>query len=298
MTDPVPGPKGLPFLGNMLDMLDEEAPLRALEHLAQIYGPIYRLTRAGNTLFVISSVELMEEVCDETRFLKAPSAALAGNGDRPAGLFTARNEDPDWGQAHRTLMPAFGPLAIEGQFEGASSIFHDGRYSVTDTAVNVAEMQDIGNQLLMKWARLGPDTPISVTDDFTRLTLDTIALCAMDFRFNSFYQEKMHPFVDAMVGFLSESGKRIARPAVVNSFMTKTNAKLKADQEYMDRVSRELVQHRKDNPTNRKDILNSMIHGKDPQTGETMRDELIMANMITFLIAGMFRMDRDPGCVL
>jgi cytochrome P450/NADPH-cytochrome P450 reductase len=58
-------------------------------------------------------------------------------------------------------------------------------------------MQDIGNQLLLKWARMGLENTISVTDDFTRLTLDTIALCAMNFRFNSFYQDKMHPFVDA-----------------------------------------------------------------------------------------------------
>jgi cytochrome P450 / NADPH-cytochrome P450 reductase len=148
-------------------------------------------------------------------------------------------------------------------------------------------MQDIGNQLLLKWARMGPDNPMSVTDDFTRLTLDTIALCAMDFRFNSFYQDKMHPFVDAMVGFLSESGKRTQRPAVVTSLMKGKEKKLRADSDYMDQVSRDLVRHRKENPTDKPDLLNAMIKGTDPHSGETMRDELIMANMITFLIAGM-----------
>lgn len=35
-------------------------------------------------------------------------------------------------------------------------------------------MYDLASQLVMKWARQGPETPIEVTKDFTRLTLDTI----------------------------------------------------------------------------------------------------------------------------
>ena len=122
MTEPIPGPKSKPFVGNMLDLIDDEAPLRALEHLAEIYGPIYKLTRQGNRVIIVSSVEIMEEICDETRFIKAPPGALSGKSAKPSGLFTAQNDDPDWGQAHRILMPAFGPLAIEGQFERAFSI--------------------------------------------------------------------------------------------------------------------------------------------------------------------------------
>ena len=80
-------------------------------------------------------------------------------------------------------------------------------------------MLDIGSQLVAKWARYGPENKINVTNDFTRLTLDSIALyvpcntlvimrssccrCALDTRFNSFYREDMHPFVDAMQVLLS-----------------------------------------------------------------------------------------------
>jgi cytochrome P450/NADPH-cytochrome P450 reductase len=38
------------------------------------------------------------------------------------------------------------------------------------------EMHDIASQLVVKWARFGPKDSINVTDDFTRLTLDSIAL--------------------------------------------------------------------------------------------------------------------------
>ncbi|ROT42355.1 hypothetical protein SODALDRAFT_347367 [Sodiomyces alkalinus F11] len=60
-------------------------------------------------------------------------------------------------------------------------------------------------------ARYGPDHPIIVTDDFTRLTLDTIALCSMGFRFNSFYSPVLHRFIEAIADFLAESGERARR---------------------------------------------------------------------------------------
>ncbi len=56
-------------------------------------------------------------------------------------------------------------------------------------------MLDIADQMLVKWERFGADALIDVPDNMTRLTLDTIALCAFDYRFNSFYQNEMHPFV-------------------------------------------------------------------------------------------------------
>lgn len=53
----------------------------------------------------MSSVELVEELCDETRFEKIIDEAIEqfrhALGD---GLVTARNDEPNWGLAHRTLM--------------------------------------------------------------------------------------------------------------------------------------------------------------------------------------------------
>lgn len=63
-------------------------------------------------------------------------------------------------------------------------------------------MKDIANQLILRWARQ-VNARTSATEDFTRLTLDTITLCSMGYHFNSFYQESMHPFVEAMVNILA-----------------------------------------------------------------------------------------------
>ncbi|KAF2272549.1 bifunctional P-450/NADPH-P450 reductase [Westerdykella ornata] len=139
----------------------------------------------------------------------------------------------------------------------------------------------------MKWARHGPNAVIQVTDDFTRLTLDTIALCAMDYRFNSYYYESLHPFIAAMAEFLKTSGDRARRNALVQSlFYRQETQKYWEDIALLRKTSQEVIDTRKQNPTDKKDILNAMLHGVDPQTGEKMSEESIISNMITFLIAG------------
>jgi cytochrome P450/NADPH-cytochrome P450 reductase len=150
-------------------------------------------------------------------------------------------------------------------------------------------MYDIATQLVLKWARQGPKVPIVVTDDFTRLTLDTIALCAMGTRFNSFYREDMHPFVESMVGFLLGSGERSRRPAILNNLPTSENTKYWNGIASLKKVAQELVDNRRKEPEDKKDLLNAMIVGRDPKTGQGLTDESIMNNMITFLIAGKAR---------
>jgi len=117
---PIPGPRGLPFLGNLLDIIGEEVRILGLERLADVHGPIYQLTIKGNRLIVCSSAELIEELVDEKRFQKQPPPALTQRPG-PKGLFAATNDSPDWEQAHRILLQPMGPLKIEEMFDGTDS---------------------------------------------------------------------------------------------------------------------------------------------------------------------------------
>ena len=69
-------------------------------------------------------------------------------------------------------------------------------------------MNDIALQLMQKWERLNPGESVDVTADMTRLTLDTIALCGFSYRFNSFYRDSQHPFIEAMMRGLQETQAR------------------------------------------------------------------------------------------
>lgn len=108
----------------------------------------------------------------------------------------------------------------------------------------------------------------------------------MDTRFNSFYHEEMHPFVDAMVGLLQESAARARRPAVANYFYRSAQQKYDSDIALLKKVAAEVVAERRTDPNDKKDLLNAMINGRDPKTGEGLTEESILNNMITFLIAG------------
>ncbi|KAK6723455.1 hypothetical protein SNK04_002300 [Fusarium graminearum] len=262
---PIPEPPGYPLIGNLGEF--KTNPLNDLNRLADTYGPIFRLHLGSKTPTFVSSNAFINEVCDEKRFKKTLKSVLSvvreGVHD---GLFTAFEDEPNWGKAHRILIPAFGPLSIRNMFP---------------------EMHEIANQLCMKLARHGPHTPVDASDNFTRLALDTLALCAMDFRFNSYYKEELHPFIEAMGDFLLESGNRNRRPAFAPNFLYRAaNDKFYADIALMKSVADEVVATRKQNPTDRKDLLAAMLEGVDPQTGEKLSDDNITNQLITFLIAG------------
>ncbi|BCS27757.1 uncharacterized protein APUU_60805A [Aspergillus puulaauensis] len=56
--------------------------------------------------------------------------------------------------------------------------------------------------------------------------------------------------------------------------------------EKMKCVAQNVLDRRRREPSDKKNLLNALIRGQDPQTGETMSDENIINNMLTFLIAG------------
>ncbi|KAF6828429.1 bifunctional p-450-like protein [Colletotrichum plurivorum] len=266
-TVQIPEPAGLPLLGN-INAIDPEFPLGSMTALADQYGEIYRLHFPGRSLVVVSTQALVNETCDEKRFKKSVNSALTQIRDGVHdGLFTAKMGEENWGIAHRVLMPAFGPLSIRNMFD---------------------EMHDIATQLTLKWARYGPDAPIMVTDDFTRLTLDTLALCSMGYRFNSYYSPVLHPFIEAMGDFLTEAGNKSRRPPLPGVFFRARDQKFNDDIEILRNTAREVLESRKaeGDKSTRRDLLTAMMEGVDSKTGKKMTDESIMDNLITFLIAG------------
>ncbi|CCX33561.1 Similar to Bifunctional P-450:NADPH-P450 reductase; acc. no. Q9Y8G7 [Pyronema omphalodes CBS 100304] len=116
-------------------------------------------------------------------------------------------------------------------------------------------MYDIASELVMKWARHGPEHRILAADDFTRLSLDSLALCTMNLRFNSFYKDELHLFVHAM-----------SIPTL--SFHC------------VDAWIERQVRGRQ-NP--KKDLLTCMVEGRVPKTG-VIDNGLVVKNLITFLI--------------
>lgn len=266
----IPGPKPLPLVGNLFELLGSghDSSIEFAEEYHARYGGVFALTVGGRRQIFASSRELVAEMCSSPLWSKAVHDSLEQLRDLAGdGLFTAYNEEPNWGAAHRLLMPAFGTMAMKDYFP---------------------QMLDIAEQMMLRWERFGPEHPIDVADDMTRLTLDTITLCAFDVRFNSFYSDQPHPFVDAMVGALVEAGERGERLPGVQPFLFGKNRQYRLDIDQMHRIADEIVTARITKPQEDRpdDLLERMLSAADPLTGQRLTEENIRYQMATFLIAG------------
>jgi cytochrome P450 / NADPH-cytochrome P450 reductase len=267
--EPIPRPPGHLLVGNFFDV-DAAHPMEGLAELARKYGPIYRLEVPGlGSRIVASSFELVDPLCDESSFDKNVGGGLRALASGPAGrgLFTSETQDPNWRKAHNVLLPAFSMDAMRGY---------------------LPRMLDIASQLMLKWGRLNADDTVDVPADLTRLTLDTIALCGFDYRFSSFYRETPHPFVVAMLNSL-EAAQAVVREMPIQAKLRPGRAKkVRADQEFMVETVRHILEERRKSGMLGKvnDLLDRMLTGVDHQSGETLDETNIIAQCLTFLIAG------------
>jgi cytochrome P450/NADPH-cytochrome P450 reductase len=276
---PIPHPPTKPVVGNMLS-LDSSAPTQNLARLAKELGPIYWLDMMGTPLVVVSGPDLVDELSDEKRFDKAVKGSLrrvrAVAGD---GLFTAHTNEPNWSKAHNILMQPFGNRAMQS--------YHP-------------SMVDVAEQLVKKWERLNADDEIDVVHDMTALTLDTIGLCGFDYRFNSFYREDYHPFVESLVRSLETIMLTRGLP-LEGLWLRNRNRDLASDVVFMNKMVDEIVAERRKNAeaaADKKDMLGAMMTGVDRATGEQLDDVNIRYQINTFLIAGHETTSGMLSCTL
>jgi cytochrome P450/NADPH-cytochrome P450 reductase len=265
--EPIPQPPGHLLLGNLPEMRGE-MPILHLADLSKTYGPIFRLDLAGRSLIPLSNFELVNEVCDDHRFDKFPGPAIKEArfvvGD---GLLTAWTHEPNWKKAHNILIPSFGSMAIRSY---------------------LPEMGDIATQLVKKWSRLNPDQDIDVAADMTRLTLDTIGLCAFSYRFNSLYSEHAHPFIAAMIDGLTIVVENMSMPRIQRKLMFGRKRKLAEAISTTNAVVDQLIAARQADPDqdNYTDLLQAMLTGVDRESGQRLDPVNVRYQILTFLVAG------------
>lgn len=261
----IPQPPLWPLLQN-IPALDRERPVSSMMTLAKQLGPLFRLSFPGRTMLVASSHALAKELCDTKRFQKTLGGPLKElRAVVGKALFTAENDDPEWGRAHRILRTAFSTGAMQSYF---------------------APMLEIAQQLVKHWEDAGEHATHDVSEQMTRLTLDTIALCGFDYRFHSFARDTVHPFVESMVWALKESGKRSLRGPWLNRLFFRAKRTYEHHIERMNQTVDTVIQARKESGVEQLDLLGRMLSGVDPETSEKLSDEEIRYQIITFLVAG------------
>ncbi|MEV7188080.1 cytochrome P450 [Kitasatospora sp. NPDC093102] len=243
------------------------APMVRTMELAREHGPAFVQRLHGRDLLVVSSLELVAELADETRFTKSIGPALENvrqfTGD---GLFTAYNDEPNWARAHDILMPAFAL--------GSMRTYHP-------------VMLRVARRLVDSWdRRQAAGLPVDVPGDMTRMTLDTIGLAGFGFDFGSFERDESHPFVEAMVRCLNWAMTKLTRDPQADH--RECDAAFRADADYLANVVDEVIAARagEEEQGPAEDLLGLMLGAVRPSGGTRLDAENIRNQVITFLIAG------------
>lgn len=248
--DNVPSIEGQP-LPSAADLVGRPYAL-PIDILAELHGPIFYADYNGIRKLYACSMELVDELCDESRFAKNLTETLARvrplAGD---GLFTAYHGELNWQKAHDVLLPGFSYAGLRN--------YHDA-------------MLDINVQLIDRWDAAVGRAPVNVSDDLQKLAMDTVALAGFGARFESFDHEGLAPIPACFTSALVES--------VTNGETTA----LAADRATLHRYFDELIAEHRAVGTGA-DLLYVMLGAGGDR--EPLLDPANIRNQImTFLIAG------------
>ncbi|MCA9538695.1 MAG: cytochrome P450 [Myxococcales bacterium] len=262
----IPHPPRLPLLGNLHQLANAQNILASIEKVLAEYGPVVEMQVSQNTIVLVGDHATFAEISQEARFEKAIGRSLELL--RPAvgrGLFTVRNEEAEWGKAHRVLVPAFGRLAMR-------------RY--------LGVMVDRAQALADRFQASSVDGYASVVPETTAVALDTIGLCGFGVDLGLLSRGEPHPFVDAMTRVLLGVQRDLARPVFVGRIDLAARARQRRDIRIMRTMVDDIIVERRRTGVEGDDLLALMLTTPDPQDGTFMDDQNVRDQVLTFLIAG------------
>ncbi|CAM3201590.1 Cytochrome P450 [Prescottella defluvii] len=269
VTTTVPHPpRRLPLLGDVLGV-SLHTPVQDSMRIGRQLGPIFERSALGHRFVFVSGADMVAELSDEARFAKnvAPGIAeLRGIGGD--GLFTAYNEEPNWGRAHHLLRPAFTQSAMRS--------YHD---------IMVA----VAGELTEHWDARTGGVPVDVSSDMTKLTLETIGRAGFSYSFDSFRRERPDPFVEAMIRALTHAQRRTFRnvPFVSKLLYRKSDRQNTLDTSYLAHVVDEVIRQRRDSTEpGPEDLLEIMMRAAREDDPNRLDDVNIRNQVVTFLVAG------------
>lgn len=246
-------------------------------------GEIFKIKVLGQQIVFVASVALCEELCDEKRFRKYVGGPIVEIRHAVhASLFTAFADEPIWGVHHRILAPMVTPAAVAEHF---------------------VSIRDVASELTAKWRGLSGHT-VSVINELNRLDIETTTLCLFGRKLNNLDGPES-AMIKAMDGATGEAMKRPTRPKPLNWLLYQS--KFYRDSKAMRQYATDCLEYRKANPIDRKDLLYTMMNGKDPETGKGLDEQQIIDEIVSMPIgsstapcvisSSLYYLLKSPDCI-
>jgi cytochrome P450 len=227
---------------------------------SKLAGTIFKINIMGQQIVFIAGAALVEEVCDEKRFRKAVMGPVAEIRHAVHdALFSAYDNEPSWGIAHRIMAPLLTPVSVQKTFVG---------------------MRDTAMQMTAKWARVG--NAVNVTNELRRMNLKSAMVCLFGQCLDCL-EGPEPPVIQAMDEAALESMKRPNRPKLVNRLVYQ--GKFDRETRTMRDFAAKVVAKRREDKNQMEDMLHALLHGKDPETGKSFTEAQIIDEVVTLLIA-------------
>lgn len=254
-----PGPRGLPFLGCLLQF--RRNPIQFLMDAHSLYGDIIRIKIRGLIVHLVTHPDYIEHVLVNRRenYFKGygydDQKLLLGDG-----LITS--EGSLWERQHRLMQPFFTPKGV-AQF--------------------VEIMTECIQEMLARWEPLA-DTKniIHVDDEMARLTGNIIVRLLFDRNLDDETSSIDKAFQYCVKFIDQRSADLIASPMFLP---TPSNWRFKRSLDFIYKFIDERIDDQLKNPSE-KNILSVLINARDEDTGEGMTRRQLRDELVTLFVAG------------
>ena len=267
----LPGPKGLPILGNLLQ-IDLQKLHSILEEWADIYGDIYKFKLANKTVVAISEPTLIQNILRDRpdTYRRVSSIERVGAELGSNGVFAAEGEQ--WRRQRQVTMQAFKPEHLRQFFP---------------------IMHNITERLNTRWNKIaGTGQSIDIQKDWMRFTVDITTNFAFGYDINLLEQES-DDFQRHLEKFLPVFNRRANAPFPYWHFvklpseraMEKSLAIIKETLTAFVQQTRKKLEQQPDSDIEPANFLEALLLAQD-ENGNCLTDVEIQGNIITILLAG------------
>jgi cytochrome P450 len=268
----LPGPQGLPFLGNALQLRPRQvhADVEAMVHR---YGPLFRMRVGSQQALVVADAALVTAVLrDRPDGFRRPdiTAQVSDELGGERGVFLA--EGAAWRNQRKMVMQAFAPHAIKAYFP---------------------LLARVGARLQARWERAAQDgRAIALNADLKRYTVDVVAGLAFGEEVNTI--EHGDDVVQQQLELIMEgTARRSLLPVpywryVKLPFDRKLEAAVLAMREATNGFIAKARQRMRDDPSRAarpQNMLEAMLAAAD-QEGSGIDQAAVVGNVSTMLLAG------------